>query len=524
MKSQTHLTLRGTTYWFRCRVPADLVAEYGKKEISFSLKTKDKKDAVAKAKVESLKLTQEFDHKRSFRQADSIRDLSQVEIDRLIALWGSSILADDEERRIFFEQDTFGGSYEHGIDIGFDLFDEAFRKSDTNVTTKTANSLLQAHHIKLNTSSESYKRLCYGLLKEGVRVYEMLGRRQRGEIIEAPTVEPVVIRSDIPDPKQDTLDYLSNYWQTKGKRGRSATAEATTIIKKFKALVQDIPPSRIEKRHIVQLEDKMLEAGAAPATINKGIGILGAILQCAHENGKVGSNPCHGRKKLRVPEPEEEKPYTPEELTAIFHSPIFTQGYRPKAGLGEAAFWMPLIGLYTGARVAEVGQLYVEDVKEEQGIWHFHIKNDVETDRRVKNSGSVRRVPLHPDLIAMGLLDYLTKTKEAGHKQLFPLLKVTRKGGKLTDKWRSWWSEYVRGLGITRIPKPFHSFRDTFKDACRVCEVTYEVHQRLTGHSSGNEGDKYGGKLFPLKPLNEGVRKVVFQGLDLSHLKKIKIP
>ena len=34
----------------------------------------------------------------------------------------------------------------------------------------------------------------------------------------------------------------------------------------------------------------------------------------------------------------------------IFNTPVFTKGERPEGGQGNAAFWLPLLALFTGAR------------------------------------------------------------------------------------------------------------------------------------------------------------------------------
>jgi integrase len=55
--------------------------------------------------------------------------------------------------------------------------------------------------------------------------------------------------------------------------------------------------------------------------------------------------------------------------------------------------WLPLLGLWTGARLEELGGLRVEDVKQEGSIPYIFIRA---TDgRRLKNKGSERRVPSH---------------------------------------------------------------------------------------------------------------------------------
>jgi len=44
-------------------------------------------------------------------------------------------------------------------------------------------------------------------------------------------------------------------------------------------------------------------------------------------------------------------PYDAEELKLIFNSPLFRSGERPRGGGGEAAKWLPLVALFSGARV-----------------------------------------------------------------------------------------------------------------------------------------------------------------------------
>ena len=42
----TRLMRRGAVYYFRCKIPADLVDHYGKKEILESLRTRDATEAL----------------------------------------------------------------------------------------------------------------------------------------------------------------------------------------------------------------------------------------------------------------------------------------------------------------------------------------------------------------------------------------------------------------------------------------------------------------------------------------------
>jgi hypothetical protein len=65
---------------------------------------------------------------------------------------------------------------------------------------------------------------------------------------------------------------------------------------------------------------------------------------------------------MRLPEdaPTRE-PWQLAELRLLFTSAVFTEGARPTAGRGEAAFWLPLLGLFTGARLGELAPLTAVD-------------------------------------------------------------------------------------------------------------------------------------------------------------------
>jgi integrase len=240
------------------------------------------------------------------------------------------------------------------------------------------------------------------------------------------------------------------------------------------------------------------------------------VLQLAVDNDKLPLNPARG---VRLPKLKVEKkarvPFDKEDLRKIFKASVFTAGERPEAGAGEAAYWLPLIALFTGARMSEIGQLRMADVKCESRIHYFDITDDGE-ESGIKTESSRRRVPIHPELVRLGLLKYVADLQKRGEERLFPEIKADRMG-VLTGNWSKWWGRYMRKkIGITDERKVFHSFRHTFKDACRAAGIGQEIHDALTGHADGeNEGRNYGAGQHPLRPLAEAIKKVRYPGLKL---------
>jgi integrase len=101
--------------------------------------------------------------------------------------------------------------------------------------------------------------------------------------------------------------------------------------------------------------------------------------------------------------------FSKADLRAIFGSPVYAANWRTEGGQGEAAFWLPLIGLLTGMRLNEMAQLRICDLRQDEnddGIWFFDVRRT--GGRTTKTASSIRRIPLHPELERMGLLRYRT--------------------------------------------------------------------------------------------------------------------
>ena len=203
-------------------------------------------------------------------------------------------------------------------------------------------------------------------------------------------------------------------------------------------------------------------------TVNKLLNLLSAIVTFAAEEGMLDSSPnfinaFKGSKVSidnRTVEPR--KVFTTEDLKALYGTAIYRENARPRGGGGEAAFWLPLIALFTGARQAELGQLRLEDLRQdgESGVWFFDISTA--GGRSIKTASSRRRVPVHPQLIAIGLLRYRDEleARQGGAKgNLWPDIKSDREG-RQAGPWSQWFTRHLRdvaniadrGEGLPLVP------------------------------------------------------------------------
>jgi hypothetical protein len=108
-------------------------------------------------------------------------------------------------------------------------------------------------------------------------------------------------------------------------------------------------------------------------------------------------------------------PFDIKELQAIFGSPVFTEGQRPEGGKEDAAFWLPILALFTGACLGELTGLRASDVVQDASVGTIclYIIADTKSGKRLKTKQSARAIPVHPQLIKLGFLKFVAAEAKA---------------------------------------------------------------------------------------------------------------
>ena len=318
--------------------------------------------------------------------------------------------------------------------------------------------------------------------------------------------------------------YQSAYesWQAESAAARGATRDRYfKTIKSLAEFLNEKPITEISRKDIAEFAVHLIESGNSPITSRQKVGILKTIFNSAINKELLDKNPTD---HFKLPYKRPHKPrvgFTIEDLGRIFGSPIYTQGYLPLGGGKIACFWLPLLALYTGARLEELAQLQVSDIRVAKGLgYYLSISDLANTGAQLKNAHSRRNIPLHAVLIACGFLDHVRNRQEDRNQggYLFPDLKINPRG-KRSGYFSNWFSGYLRKkVGISDTRKVFHSFRHTFKDLCRKHGIEEAVHDALTGHKSPSASREYGNDEFPLEPLFAAIDRYEVPDLDLSHL------
>lgn len=281
----------------------------------------------------------------------------------------------------------------------------------------------------------------------------------------------------------------------------------------------------VTARNVRDFKDKLVAEDTSAPNIRTKLQRLHTLFQYALDNGDIPENPAKGvQVKDKDAARRKRKEFDLTALEALFSSPIYSQDVRPTQGRGEAAYWLPLIALYTGARLEEIAQLRPSDIKRERYLdgndnpaeaWVICVVNDPDEGMTTKNANSERRIPLHPALEALGLVRYATDATARKDRLLFPALKPNLYG-KLGAKWGEWWSTYRRDVcGITDRLVVFHSFRHTFKGFARHVGMVEGVQRQIMGHSPSDTADEYGSSRYSLHQLVEGMKLYRVPGLKL---------
>lgn len=226
--------------------------------------------------------------------------------------------------------------------------------------------------------------------------------------------------------------------------------------------------------------------------------------------GLVDRNYARGKKpKARALSYEK---FTHEDLVRLLESDEY------RAGSFREAFqyWLPLLGLHTGARLEELAQLHLADIRQdaETGVWVIEITEEVDEEdgaqdgKKLKNKAFKRTCPLHSGLLEAGLLAYIADLKRRGYDRLFPELSSDGYG-KFSPRASEWFTEYRRGKDVgaatERSRKSFHSFRHTMNATPQKAGVTQEVREALCGHASKAINTRvYGGALV-VRQLKEAI-------------------
>lgn len=324
---------------------------------------------------------------------------------------------------------------------------------------------------------------------------------------------------------------------------RSITPEE---VFEYRETLRSLPPKWMSKRELRDLDMRTASAKArdgdmpktAFTTVNKHLSTISPLYSWLRGQPRWAGlhNPCDGLFYAKVKGKNARPPFTTAMLNKILTSPLFNgflgDGREHVAGNQRAddwRYWLPLVAMFTGARIGEVAQLRVGDVNEQinaegEGVWFIHIRHE-EDEGLTTKSGKSRFAPVHSLLEVTGFLAFrarrLAVVEDDLDAPLFPELKPNARG-QISGMPSRWWRDYLTAIGVKDGADGFgaHSFRHTLADRLRVeAELMDDTIAVVLGHSIKTTTSGYGrlpqGTVGKFKDWIEAVR---FDGVNFGHL------
>ncbi len=196
-------------------------------------------------------------------------------------------------------------------------------------------------------------------------------------------------------------------------------------------------------------------------------------------------------KALKSSEGQRKREAWDDRIYALWGSRIYQE---PLEDVGDPLFWAPLIARHQGMRMEEILQLGPDDFGSDKGIPYLRIRNTIING--VKTLSSERTLPIHPQLIELGLLKLVALRKKQDHIRLFPHLNRGKQKGTFSANFSKAFGYYRRTNDCYWPGLDFHALRTTFHHDLLGDDKSDAIRCRLMGHTYTDEGDRsYGQNL-----------------------------
>lgn len=278
--------------------------------------------------------------------------------------------------------------------------------------------------------------------------------------------------------------------------GLNAEASRADMLR-VRDLLQQLPKNRKQRFKDASLADLLSRDDKTDCldvvTINNKYLIkMAAVFKWAVRNDLIKKNMTEGL-ELKVPQrkaSEARNAFSPEQVGQLLDA---AKAYSQKTSGKPYHYYVTALAAITGARLNEVAQLQVKDVRAtEAGTVYIHINEDDSSlpGKSIKNAHSDRCVPLVDGAYGFVLADFMTLVEarrgtDGDDAMVFDGLRLMKNGyGEQVSKW----------FNRTLLPKvladrdglAFHSFRHTVATQLKQHGVELAYAQAIMGHSSGS--------------------------------------
>ena len=215
-------------------------------------------------------------------------------------------------------------------------------------------------------------------------------------------------------------------------------------------------------------------------TINTHIAAYNGLFKWAEANSYIDKNVFAGmtiKQGKSVDKPR--VPFSGEQIELIQNTIVHNeQGLIKK----KYQYWGPLIGLYTGARLNEIAQLELNDIRREDGIWCFDI-NEQSEGKTLKTASAKRLILIHSKLIELGFIEYVETLRASKKTRLLHELGYSEGTGYGRNLSRWFNGPFLKALGMDKQGLVFHSFRHSMTKNLYQSDVAEPIVKSIMGHA-----------------------------------------
>jgi integrase len=572
VSANNHLLRRNGVYYYRRRVPAHLASALGRKFIQLSLNTTSLAQAKKLRTVKDLEWDAQFEaaeKKAASSQAVSVlaskSALSEQEVvelvrdyvERMDERFRGRLAADppqSEQEKAELRKDkefdiqTLRYRDDLQADMWVSKMGEEILKGAGRSTEDPAvpqafweivrRGLLELDRRSLARLQDDHRTACFDQLFNPARPPETTFGELADQFLRHTEEEAAANR-------------MSQKWVDKQRANVALIGEivgtATPVQRidydaclRVRSMLARIPANRSKIYGTRPLEQAIERAAAekrdllSPVTQAQYLAALRDVLDLAAKKRLISANPAEGLRPLKrdtVPDAEKRLPFILEQIIQFFHSKFYLEcAKHPVPYANDKSgwrFWLPLICLFMGMRPNEAAQMHVQDVKRtDKGTPYLHIVSTADDDetepapsnKMLKTAASRRKIPLHPELFAIGFLPFVEDRKKGGSVRLFPDLKPDKYGNHAWYPLKRFNETYLPKAVKLQPRQSFYSFRHSWRDALRRIDAPPDALQALGGWKQGKlASDSYGNAADPDYQV-KFISQITFPGLDLSNL------
>lgn len=198
--------------------------------------------------------------------------------------------------------------------------------------------------------------------------------------------------------------------------------------------------------------------------------------------------------------------------TLFLDPPTTLPSADPEVQLRQVKFWSILIALYTGMRLSETAMLHARDFCTESRVEIISLVGDAK--RSFRTEAGDHKIPLHPDLLKLGLQDFARRAKPFRTMRLLTGMKDSPK--QKAANISKWFIRWLRDLGVDSTRTTFHSFRHNFETALKAkLPGADTLIDQIVGHTPGSVGAEHYTDPLPILTKAEAIARIDYD-IDLS--------